>query len=1151
MAETIKIGGELESIATNNKVADVSNIKDKTQGDKSQAQINDEINTAINNRYTKSETYTKTEINEQISVLTSGNYVTLEAEDGDTLVNIFNGVTGAIDTIYRVAKWDGSVPEYNITVYSEYCYDSTSETFKCLNVKQYGIDDKPTAESNNLVKSGGIYLDEKLLENRINDTIYEINTQVSLNSALNNYIKFDTKLWTSSSAYKHYNIQVNAGEIYKIINNTGHSAYYAFLKSIPPSTVNVGDNVDYCDNTTLNIILENEVKRYIIIPENCVCLYVYAGKSSDLYPYTPTIYSCEDKINSKIDTIINAQINEVINTQINAIKDNTNLHNPSDSAIAMAVDVMPLRVKLDGITVEENKFNFTLGNGYINSAGALIGQTENAHAEITLNDGIKSIRFLGLVVVTSTASSAVKEYSYAFYDNNNGLIEVKKYNRVDSVPSGSTDKHEYVISVPDNAAKFMCSIATINRTSFYCYSQSGKNIIDIISSSSSELKYEDDTTRSNLNWQLYPLGLKLGIYPNIFYNRFNTIAGVQCVWYKAVKKDELIKIECIRENCVMYFSSIIPNDNVEYISSAIQEGITIIRCNADGYISFSSYTLSTYKQASPVRLYSLAPNIDGYIKHIINATLTKQRTIDTVVGSDTYGEVINISNNNFGLSPSIDISKYNYIGIKTYYTTATFAYSGAGSMFFDETYVPGQNDAQSVVGDPIGVVYTITGKSDISFFKVPTGAKYFRAFGYLTNMVIYGLDYEESSIDPDDITEIVDNTIKNFVKEEAATISSKTIFELNPDTEMLEKMVIAKMKYNRGGSYPGTITPLVLAHISDIHGSATRYRRYIDFANHWKSKNYIDELIDTGDLVNSDYSDGLAWRNAIEGVGNILTITGNHDTKCSTTEQTIANLTLYDVWEYHGAVSVDPSKRTDAYNLLLAGKVDNWNVIQPLNAATNGLCYYYKDYASQGIRLIALDVMGYDQDQQDWLEAKLAEALTLTYHVVIIAHFTGTSMTPLVCNYTSLRTIGSIFHPYTSRYLEETNPGAIVESVDTFQENGGNFIGYITGHYHRDMINVVRGYPKQLVFAVSSGGVTTTWDFTKVDGCKSYDSFQIISINTEDKTVKLIKVGSNIDYYMRKKGTVSVGYTLVKDDGTTPDSGETATKVKGILGEGF
>ena len=837
---------------------------------------------------------------------------------------------------------------------------------------------------------------------------------------------------------------------------------------------------------------------------------------------------------------------------INNVKiDDTQLDHPTSNALAKAEDVLKLKAKLKGVTVDENKSNFTFGDGYINNLGEITGSTTEAHAEITLTDEIKYVRFLGLVI-SSEASSAIKTYSYAFYDTNNEVIGVKRYDRVESVTSGNvSDKHEYVISVPDNAVKFMCSVGSKNRDNFYCYLQSGNNIIDIINGTCNELKYEDEVTRNNLNWQLYPLGTRTYIYANNNSHTFASISSFQNVWYKEVKKDELIKIECIRA-CDMYFSSEMPNSDVEFTSSAIQEGVTVIRCNADGYISFSSYYFSTSKNASPVYLYILVPNIDACIKHILDVSLTNSKAIDTLVGSDTYGTVVGIDNNKWGLSPSIDVSGYTYIGIKVHYVATSFGYSGRGSMFFDENYVAGENDAQCIVGEPINTTYTLNNKTKngVAFFKVPDGAKYFRAFGYIASRVIYGLDYKENAIDPDEITEIVDDAIENFVEEEAATISPKTIFELNPDTEMLQKMVIAKKKYNRGASNPGTIIPLVFAHISDVHGQRIQYQRFVDFANHWKSKGYIDELIDTGDVVTNTYSQGLAWRNAIEGTNNILTVVGNHDTRCDDTEQAAAGLTLYDIWQYHGAVSVDPTKRTDAYNLLLAGKVDNWGVMQPDGAETNGLCYYYKDYTDQHIRLIALDVMGYNQDQQDWLEARLAEAIALTpsYHVVIIAHFTGTVMKPLVCNYTTLYPVPSSFNPVMSRYLEVTNPNAIAEAVDTFQTNGGNFIGYITGHYHRDMINVVSSYPKQLVFAVSSGGYTVTRDFKKEEGCKSYDDFQIVSINTEDKTVRLIKVGADIDYYMRKKDTVCVGYTLVKDDGTEPGSGETATKVKGIIG---
>ena len=361
---------------------------------------------------------------------------------------------------------------------------------------------------------------------------------------------------------------------------------------------------------------------------------------------------------------------------INNVKiDDTQLDHPTSNALAKAEDVLKLKAKLKGVTVDENKSNFTFGDGYINNLGEITGSTTEAHAEITLTDEIKYVRFLGLVI-SSEASSAIKTYSYAFYDTNNEVIGVKRYDRVESVTSGNvSDKHEYVISVPDNAVKFMCSVGSKNRDNFYCYLQSGNNIIDIINGTCNELKYEDEVTRNNLNWQLYPLGTRTYIYANNNSHTFASISSFQNVWYKEVKKDELIKIECIRA-CDMYFSSEMPNSDVEFTSSAIQEGVTVIRCNADGYISFSSYYFSTSKNASPVYLYILVPNIDACIKHILDVSLTNSKAIDTLVGSDTYGTVVGIDNNKWGLSPSIDVSGYTYIGIKVHYVATSFGYSG-------------------------------------------------------------------------------------------------------------------------------------------------------------------------------------------------------------------------------------------------------------------------------------------------------------------------------------------------------------------------------------------------------------------------------------------------------------------------------------------
>ena len=157
MAETIIIGGELESTATGNKVADVANIKDKTQGNKSQAQINAETDAAIqaeterataaeNDRYTKAETYNKTQLDQMI---TTPEIAYIDVDTYAELEALTNHPAGAI---YRVANYDGTQAVTN--KYAEYSYDGSQ--YKLMAVRDHGIDEEPTVGSQNLVKSGGV-----------------------------------------------------------------------------------------------------------------------------------------------------------------------------------------------------------------------------------------------------------------------------------------------------------------------------------------------------------------------------------------------------------------------------------------------------------------------------------------------------------------------------------------------------------------------------------------------------------------------------------------------------------------------------------------------------------------------------------------------------------------------------------------------------------------------------------------------------------------------------------------------------------------------------------------------------------------------------------------------------------------------------------
>lgn len=145
MAEKLYIGGELESKAVDGVVAAASAIKDKVK-DKFQGEINAEVDASLEDRYTKEETYSKTQLD---SMITTPDTPYIDVDTYAELEALTEHPAGAI---YRVANYDGTQVVTN--KYSEYSWDGTQ--YKLMAVRDHGIDNEPTAGSNNLVKSGGV-----------------------------------------------------------------------------------------------------------------------------------------------------------------------------------------------------------------------------------------------------------------------------------------------------------------------------------------------------------------------------------------------------------------------------------------------------------------------------------------------------------------------------------------------------------------------------------------------------------------------------------------------------------------------------------------------------------------------------------------------------------------------------------------------------------------------------------------------------------------------------------------------------------------------------------------------------------------------------------------------------------------------------------
>lgn len=334
------------------------------------------------------------------------------------------------------------------------------------------------------------------------------------------------------------------------------------------------------------------------------------------------------------------------------------------------------------------------------------------------------------------------------------------------------------------------------------------------------------------------------------------------------------------------------------------------------------------------------------------------------------------------------------------------------------------------------------------------------------------------------------------------------ILDFNPASEWIPKFQAAKKRYytSSNNSLP---KPIVLAHLSDIHGNWTNVRRFIEFCNNYSS--YIDERIQSGDLVTQYYTNSINGYINSTGSEKIINVIGNHDTY----ESGLA-------WNAHAGL--------DAYNKFIAPFVDNWNVIQPTNAATNGYCYFYKDYAANSLRLVFVDAMGWDAAEKTWLTSVLADALSLSYQVLVVTHFAGNNPPAQVNDPAFTVQAGRWSTSYaagtnsvTLNYYN-TSVYELTDTVQDFMDAGGIFIGYLQGHYHKDFVAKVARHPNQMIYAIGGSLRDEVSDYSHQEGTKMQDEFEIVSINTYTKRITLYKVGANIDLNGTVKNSVCIDY---------------------------
>ena len=325
----------------------------------------------------------------------------------------------------------------------------------------------------------------------------------------------------------------------------------------------------------------------------------------------------------------------------------------------------------------------------------------------------------------------------------------------------------------------------------------------------------------------------------------------------------------------------------------------------------------------------------------------------------------------------------------------------------------------------------------------------------------------------------------------------------NPDNTLVKLQQLNRA--TRTGSRTLGTPPLCLIHFSDIHGDEKCLNNIIDFKNYYD--NYIADILHTGDSVTSYASDGMLFWDNVDGAEKILNVIGNHDTRVGST------------WI---GLSMQES-----YNTYFQPYIDNWNVQYSQNTT-----YYYKDYPDNNVRLIVIDIMHQNSnpEQLTWFQSTLSDAIANGLHVIAASHSrahwlldpyeTPWDDKPIV-NYGS----------NSSDQSESSYPTNLSDdyatAVDTFINNGGEFICWLHGHTHYKIFAKLQTHPNQLNIAVANAGGTEyawTYVWNRITTTKSEDDFNILAIDTYSKILRVMKVGVDYDIHMRHTDTISYNY---------------------------
>lgn len=331
---------------------------------------------------------------------------------------------------------------------------------------------------------------------------------------------------------------------------------------------------------------------------------------------------------------------------------------------------------------------------------------------------------------------------------------------------------------------------------------------------------------------------------------------------------------------------------------------------------------------------------------------------------------------------------------------------------------------------------------------------------------------------------------------------------------------------------------------TDIHECPRQLSNAVDYLNYYDA---IDCGICLGDVQQSDFlkTDGIWYHNAIAHAKKpFMTLLGNHDVGnsrrvdiCGSSQEAFDKF-IKPTAHLSGIEGFDNPhfiRLFDDYKLAIIG-LDPYGAEPKLDESGNYTAqrghytfskeeiYWFADALAavpEGYGLVvALHGIPFEADVTECAWTQKGARLYYPEE----DHHGGCEFIPdMIAAWERGEKICKSYEPW-----DRISVPVIEVNCDFSARGKGDFVCYIVGHYHRDILGKCKKYPNQNIISFPATAADN-WqnycsDLPREHGTKSEDAITVMSVHPEKRQIRLVRIGSNFTLDLEERTHTVISY---------------------------